>query len=103
MLAELFHFIEKGGYLDRTLLGTLLFMFMIGVLAFSRSVWKSPSALQEPPVAPYWIPYFGHVFEFFRDPGGLVQKLRYEKERWIRARRLMCSVKNIPVFHSAWL
>ncbi|PLN76123.1 cytochrome P450 [Aspergillus taichungensis] len=29
-----------------------------------------------PPVAPYWIPYFGHVFEFFRDPGKLVQNLR---------------------------
>lgn len=79
MLAELFHFIEQGNHLDTALLGALLLIFLTGVLAISRSVWKPPPALQEPPVAPYWIPYFGHVFEFFRDPGGLVQNLRYEK------------------------
>ncbi|KAL1984584.1 hypothetical protein VTN96DRAFT_8886 [Rasamsonia emersonii] len=37
---------------------------------------KKDASSNEPPVAPYWIPYVGHLLDFLRDPGGLVRSLK---------------------------
>ncbi|CRG91164.1 hypothetical protein PISL3812_08212 [Talaromyces islandicus] len=51
--------------------------FLVGSYFILQHVSSNKnSSAREPPIAPYWIPYLGHLFGFLFDPGRLVRELK---------------------------
>lgn len=51
-------------------------VLILGYLILQHELVKKNQSVREPPVASYWIPYFGHLFGFLFDPGRLVRDLK---------------------------
>jgi oxysterol 7-alpha-hydroxylase len=59
--------------------------FLGAVFLISISTWcyswlqsfpAKPYTGHEPPLVPYYLPYLGHLFQFIKNPGDLVQQCR---------------------------
>lgn len=51
-------------------------LLVAGYFIVRHASGNKNGSIQEPPVASYWIPYFGHLFGFLFDPGRLVRDLK---------------------------
>jgi hypothetical protein len=51
-------------------------LLIAGYFILQHVSGRKNDSVQEPPVASYWIPYFGHLFGFLFDPGRLVRDLK---------------------------
>ncbi|WPH00652.1 cytochrome P450 [Acrodontium crateriforme] len=57
-----------------TVWAVLVALLIVTYASRAAQSWpKPPNRGHEPPVAPYWVPYFQHIFSFLWDPNGTYQ------------------------------